>query len=94
MHGFTVTYHSENHCQVLGQCWGSVWPRVLPYCLLNVAISMVLQYFQGRNGFDFRVTDKGHSFLTMLVAFLVVSRATVSLGRYNLCERLWRIFIA
>jgi hypothetical protein len=44
---------------------------------------MLLQFFQGRNGFDFRVTDKGHSFLTMLVAFLVVSRATVSLGRYN-----------
>jgi len=83
MHAFTVTYNSESHCQVLLQCWGSVWPRVLPYCVINMLLSVVLQYLQAQDGINFRVTDKGHSYLTMLVAFLVVSRATVSLGRYN-----------
>lgn len=83
LHGFAVTYNSGSHLQVLTQCWGSVWSRVLPYCLFNVALSVVLQCIQGYNGFDFRITDKGHTYLTMLVSFLVVSRATVSSARYN-----------
>lgn len=83
MHAFTVTYNSENHFQVLLQMWGSIWPRVMPYCFLNVGISILLQSTESLTGFDWQVTDKGHSYMTMLVAFLVVSRATVSLGRYS-----------
>lgn len=44
---------------------------------------MMLQFFEGYHGFHFRITDKGHSYLTLLVAFLIVTRATASLGRYN-----------
>lgn len=82
-HGYTVTYKSVPHFHVLTQSLGSVWPRVIPYCLFNVLLSLVLQLFQGYHGFHFHFSDKGHAYLTMLVAFLVVTRATVTLGRYS-----------
>jgi hypothetical protein len=82
-HGYTVTYSTQNHCSVLFQCWGSVWYKVFPYCLFNVMMSVILQYGVYRWGWVINVTDKGHSFMTLIVAFLVVSRANVSMARYN-----------
>eukprot|EP00548_Thalassiothrix_antarctica_P000828 CAMPEP_0194147076 /NCGR_PEP_ID=MMETSP0152-20130528/22509_1 /TAXON_ID=1049557 /ORGANISM="Thalassiothrix antarctica, Strain L6-D1" /LENGTH=375 /DNA_ID=CAMNT_0038847765 /DNA_START=70 /DNA_END=1197 /DNA_ORIENTATION=- len=81
-HAFTVTYDSENHFQVLFQCWGSVWPRVLPYCLFNVILAAILHYSKDGERHDYGYTGKGHSLLTMIVSFLLVSRIGVSYGRY------------
>lgn len=83
LHGYTVTYDAARHGHVLTQCWGSVWPKAMPFCVLNVSLSLILQFFEGFHGFHFHITDKGHSYLTLLVAFLMVTRTTVSLGRYN-----------
>jgi len=82
-HSFTVTYESSAHWNVLFQCWGSVWHKVLLYCLWNVGVCIVLQYGCHSLGWNINVTDKGHSFLTLLVTFLTVTRANVSMGRYN-----------
>lgn len=82
-HNFTVTYDSENHLQVLFQCWGSAWPRVMPYCIFNVIIAILTELLVKKHGFDFRYTGKGHSLMTMIVSFLLVSRILVSYSRYN-----------
>lgn len=44
---------------------------------------MVLQYYKEYRGFQIEVTDQGHTFLTLIVAFLLVSRANTSMERYN-----------
>jgi predicted membrane chloride channel (bestrophin family) len=63
--------------------YGSVWPKVLPYCLLNFAITATIQYLIATRGIDLTISDQSHSFMNLLVAFLIVSRVTISVDRYN-----------
>jgi len=82
--GYTVTYDSGSHQKVLTQMWGSVWPRVLPYCIFNVLITLGVEYAQILTpDTNIAITGKGHSFMGFFVAFLVVSRVSFSIGRYN-----------
>ena len=84
--GYSVDYYSKSHWQILTQMYGSAWPKVLPFCLLNVAISATAQYLQTYEGINLDISDASHSFMNMLVAFLLVSRITMSVSRYNDCR--------
>ena len=80
---YTVSYNSESHFSVLTQMWGSTWLKVLPFCAVNVALMVVLIAL--RNRFDrdaLRVSKQGHTFLTLVISFLLVSRVSMSLSRY------------
>lgn len=57
--------------------------QVLPYCLFNVAISALIQWLDAQDGISLAISDKGHSFMNLMVAFLIVSRVNISIGRYN-----------
>mmetsp|Transcript_28918 Transcript_28918/g.43673 ORF Transcript_28918/g.43673 Transcript_28918/m.43673 type:complete len:369 (+) Transcript_28918:106-1212(+) len=81
--GYTVSYDSDSHWKVITQMWGSVWPKVLPYCVINVLITILIEWFNEREGINLVVSDKGHTFMGFLVAFLVVSRVNLAIGRYN-----------
>jgi predicted membrane chloride channel (bestrophin family) len=81
---YTVAYHSENHTGVIAQMHDSLWPKGLPCCLINVALSAFLQLLKGYDSIDLSIADKGHSLMTMFVAFLIVSRVNMSLvARYK-----------
>jgi len=80
---YSVHYNSESHIGVILQKTGSVWPKVLPYCVLNGALALVLHLLKSYYDIDLGITDKGHSLMTLFVAFLIVSRVSMSLGRYN-----------
>lgn len=82
-HGYTVTYDSDSHWKVLTQMWGSIWPKVLPYCMFNVAMAATIEYLDSNTKYDLAISDKGHTFMNLMVSFLIVSRVTISLGRYN-----------
>mmetsp|Transcript_13648 Transcript_13648/g.20783 ORF Transcript_13648/g.20783 Transcript_13648/m.20783 type:complete len:354 (+) Transcript_13648:67-1128(+) len=82
-HGFTVTYDSSSHYGVIFQMWGSIWPKVLPYCMLNVVFTICLHFIQITFDADISVSDKNLSFLNLAVSFLVVSRVNMAVGRYN-----------
>ena len=83
---YTVTYNSGNHWSVLTQMHGSQWPHVLPYCLLNMGLMILLEVSDHRK-LTWRkyieVSTQGHSFITLVVAFLMVSRVNMALGRYT-----------
>lgn len=80
---YTVLYNSENHFSVLTQMHGSSWPRVFPYCVINCAIMLALTYFRS-DGLDWlKISDQGHTFVTMVMSFLLVSRVTMALSRYS-----------
>mmetsp|Transcript_23002 Transcript_23002/g.33952 ORF Transcript_23002/g.33952 Transcript_23002/m.33952 type:complete len:369 (-) Transcript_23002:106-1212(-) len=81
--GYTVTYESESHWKVITQMWGSVWPKVVPYCMLNVLITLIIEWLNGKEDINLAISEKGHSFMGFLVAFLVVSRVNLAIGRYN-----------
>lgn len=44
---------------------------------------MALLEFLKSNGIDLSISDKGHGFISLLVAFLIVSRVNISVARYN-----------
>lgn len=60
--------------------------QVLPYCMFNVALTICLTYID-KTIVDAKhyieISNQGHSFLSIVVAFLLVSRVNIALGRYN-----------
>lgn len=59
--------------------------QVLPYCILNVCLMLILNYIDVHydQQWTIEVTTQGHSFMTLVVSFLLVSRVNIGLGRYN-----------
>jgi len=83
---YSVHYDTDNHASVIFQMTGSVWPKVLPYCLINSGLLLVLQLLKTHDIADFSISDKGHTMTTLFVSFLIISRVSMSLGRYNECR--------
>uniref|UniRef100_A0A7S3PDH3 Bestrophin homolog n=1 Tax=Amphora coffeiformis TaxID=265554 RepID=A0A7S3PDH3_9STRA len=82
---YTVNYNSSSHFSVITQMWGSTWPKVLPYCIFNVGLMALLIWLDEKFGktFVIELSTQGHSFMTLVVSFLLVSRVTIGLGRYT-----------
>jgi len=73
-----LTYDDRNHFSVLTQLYGSVWPHVLPFCIVNMCITLVVFYFLK----DYTFAPAGHHFMSMILSFLVVSRAKITYSRF------------
>ena len=43
----------------------------------------VVELLQGIKGIDLKISDKGHTLLTLILSFLIVTRVNISVGRYN-----------
>jgi hypothetical protein len=78
-----MEYDSDSHLAVLFQMYGSVWPYVFPYCVFTVllTVAVFLLQRQGFNNISFPTTN-GHTFLSILVSFLVVTRANITYQRF------------
>ena len=78
----TVHYDSGSHVSVLLQTYGSVWGKVLPHCIANVALTgLILCLLRWRIA-DLTISEWGHQFMSIIVAFLIVSRCTITLSLY------------
>jgi len=89
-HGYTVLYDSASHSLVLGQMMGSMWPKVFPYCVVNVLITLAVGYIDSKSknessriNIRLSISDTNLSFLTALVAFVLVSRVKMAYSRYT-----------
>ena len=69
--------------QIINGRAGSVWGKVLPYCIANALLALSLQILKYQFDIDLGIVDKGHTMMTLFVSFLIVSRVSISLGRYN-----------
>jgi len=61
---------------------------VLGFCIVNVASTLVIYYLKDHDIVDLTFKDKGHTFMSVLVSFLVVSRSTIVYNRYMLAGSL------
>ena len=43
----------------------------------------ILSYLEQHNIVNLAITNQGHAFVTLVVAFLLVNRVSIALGRYN-----------
>ena len=57
--------------------------QVLPYCIFNVCVAALIEWLDAKDGISLAISDKGHAFMNLMVAFLIVSRVNISIGRYN-----------
>jgi len=85
-----VYYNSQNTLQILFQLHGSIWWKVLPYCLVNVMIMVALHFFNRHYDGYLRLTlgqnSTMHTFGGIIVSFLCISRLSSSLQGYNDCR--------
>ncbi|CAB9497941.1 Bestrophin, RFP-TM, chloride channel [Seminavis robusta] len=78
-----VSYTAQNHIQVLFRMHGSAFPNVLPFCVANVAWMCAVAYLKEHDQLDLTFHSSiGHSFMGLLVSFLIVNRAKISYDRF------------
>ena len=77
-----VSYDTKDHLNILFRLHGSVWNHVVIFCLVNVCITVTIYYLRDNRDIDLTFKDKGHSFMSVLVSFLVVSRSQIVYNRY------------
>ena len=61
----------------------SVWKDVLPWCVANTALAVGIYYYDVELASMFSATDKGHTFLSACVSYLLVTRTKICLQRYH-----------
>lgn len=77
-----VNYDSDSTFGVLTQMRGSVWPKVLPYCVANTAWTYCIYWLKHQRQIDVTFPDSGHTFLAAILSFLVVTRSNIAYARY------------
>ena len=77
----TVNYVNRNHVGIITQRWGSVNKKVIPFCVANVALTIFLVWLLN-HGIDLTISEFGHEFMSILVAFLVINKLSFTLGLY------------
>jgi len=76
-----VVFNSQDHISVLFQMHGSVWPRVLPFCVASVLVTYGI-YYVSTHHYDVTLSSTGHQFMGILVSFLVVTRVQITYQRF------------
>jgi hypothetical protein len=76
-------YDSSNHVRVLFQGYGSIWPKVLPFCILNLSLSCTLVYLMRYHSITLDISTQTHSVLSVIAAFLSVTKISMSLDRFQ-----------
>jgi len=78
-----VSYTAGNHVQVLFRTYASAFPTVLPFAFANVAWTIFIYYLKLYDVVDLTFhSSVGHSFMGLLVSFLIVSRSQISYNRF------------
>jgi len=85
-----VYYNSQNTVQILFQSHGSIWLKVLPYCMANVFIMIALHffnlYFDGYLRISVGQNSTLHTLGGVIVSFLCITRLSTALDGYNQCR--------
>ncbi|CAB9516660.1 expressed unknown protein [Seminavis robusta] len=89
----TVSYENGNHFKVIFQRWGSVNHKVMPFCLANVMVALILVYLL-EHGIDLTTSEFGHEFMSVLVSFLLLNKLSFTLGHSEEQYRKWRFDVA
>ena len=78
-----VSYTPSNHLQILIQMYGSALPQVLPFCIVNCIWTIIVACLRNYEYIDITMkSSTGHTFMGLLVSFLVVERSRISYSRF------------
>jgi hypothetical protein len=81
----TVSYDTRNHWYLITQRWGSINRKIFPFLLVNAllasAVLSLLIFFD----IDLTISQSGHEFMSVLLAFLVINKLQFTLEVYVSC---------
>ena len=70
----TIIYDAKDHCRVIFSIHGSVWPAVLPWCLFNTLVAVVIFAVKRYSSLDLSCPGGiGYQYISVLVSFFVVT---------------------
>lgn len=73
--------HAQNLWSVIFQLQGSVLIAVFPFCVLNCSLLAVV-IILAKNGVDIAFSPSGHTLMTLIISFLVISKVNMGYERY------------
>mmetsp|Transcript_9666 Transcript_9666/g.21477 ORF Transcript_9666/g.21477 Transcript_9666/m.21477 type:complete len:333 (+) Transcript_9666:168-1166(+) len=74
-----LTYDTTIIWSTIFRRFGSVWPDVFPFCIMNVILTFTIDKLMKECKIDMTFnSDTGHAFLSTLVSFLIVSRIRIA----------------
>lgn len=78
-----VSYTPQDHVSIIFRMYGSAFPQVFPFCFGNILWTLVVYTLKEYKIIDLTFHSSiGHSFMGLLVSFLVVSRSQMSHLRF------------
>ncbi|KAL7537598.1 hypothetical protein ACHAWF_005831 [Thalassiosira exigua] len=75
-------FYVKHPFAIVGRFAGTVWPCVFPYCVLNCVILTILTLVQYFFGITISILPQGHALMSILIAYLGVSKVTLAYNRY------------
>jgi len=60
---------------------------VLPYCILNVAMYLLVNYIETNYNVGLTIAPQGHALMSLIIAYLGVSKVNLALARYMNARR-------
>lgn len=83
----TIHYDPQDHLGVLFALKGSVWQHVFFPCSFNAILTLAVYFLKENYGLvGISISDKGHTFLSVLAAFLVITRFTITYNNVWSCR--------
>jgi len=67
---------------IVFRCAGTVWPLVLPYCVLNILLLTALTILKDYYDINISIQPQGHALMALLVSYLGVSKVNLAYERY------------
>lgn len=77
-----VTTFDRSNLGIFTKLYGSVWPKVLPFCVVNVVSTYAIHVLRSEYGVDLTFRQDGHGFVSVMISFLVVTRSQNVFARY------------
>lgn len=74
-------FSTQNLWQLVFEWRNSIWSAVLPYCILNCLIMVVIELLAM---WDIKIafSPSGHGLMTLIVSFLVINKVNLAYDRY------------
>lgn len=79
----TVVYDAKNHWEVVTKLQGSVWKRVLPFCILNILLTVAIYFLNNLTDIDLTFNGGvGYRYVSVLVSFFTIAQLGSTYSRF------------
>ena len=78
---FEFNFSQNNLWTEIFEWQRSIWPAVLPYCLLNTCFMLAVEILH-KEGICIAFNPSGHKLMTLIVSFLVINKVNLAYERF------------